>query len=194
MKLLCLLLLLIVTSAFGQSSDERTSDEIVRDFNNYSLREDWSGMTALIHPDSMKEFRAVMLAMADKPDTIRLLFGVRSKAELDALTDADMFERIFANLKAAEPGMDAAIKSMQLVVVGSVDEAPDLRHIIYRVKFDLFANPFTAVDLYTLKRYQKSWRVLLKEEQLRGMAIGIAQAKKAAPPAKKTPPKTKKRP
>ncbi len=186
------LVLVLGCSALGQISDDRTADEIVRDFNLSSLKQDWTGMTSLFHPDSLKELRALFAAMADKPAIAKGMFGVRSKAEFDALPDSQLFERLFGTLKSISPEMDAALKSMELIVVGSVDESPDLRHVVYRANFNFGQTPISALDVYTLKRFQNTWRVLMKEDQLRAMAAGIAAAKQKPAPVKKAPPKIKK--
>lgn len=91
-----LLFILLALSVSAQVADDRTADTVVREYNTASLKQDWSGVATLIHPDSLREFRAMLAIVIEKTPEMGSLLGVKSKGDLALLWNAQVFERLLS--------------------------------------------------------------------------------------------------
>lgn len=87
--------------------------------------------------------------------------------------------------------MATAMNSMEFVVIGSVEETPDLRHFVFRANFKFGPSPISKMEIYSLKRYQNTWRVLMSDDEIRAMAAALAASKPPVPVKKAAPVKRK---
>lgn len=149
------LILLLAVTAFTQSTDDRSADEIVRTYNQYAMKQDWSGVAALIHPDSLSQFRVMLKLMTEKTPGMLSQFGIKSKKEFSELSNAQVFEKLFAYVRKSSPEATSAMNSMNITVIGAVDELPDLRHYVFRTRFRYEDTTISIVDLYSLKRVEE---------------------------------------
>lgn len=186
-----LLILVVVIPIYGQKPEEPSADAVVRQYNEFSAKQDWHGVSSLIHPDSLREFRSLLTSMLEKDrEVVKTLFGVRSSTEFTALSDPQIFERLVGYINKASPDLSTALKSMEVAVIGSVEETPDLRHFVYRASFNLGPTPISSIEVYSLRRFQNTWRLLMKEGEMRAMASVLARLKPSEPatkPASVTP-------
>ena len=195
MKLLysSLALLALALPIFSQQKPEGLSaDDVVREYNSYSIKADWQGMSSLLHPDSLREFRKLFATMQQKDaDMLKAILDIKTVEEFNSITDAQVFERLFKFVNKFVPEVQAAMSGMQVSVIGSVEESPEVRHFVYRAKFSLGSTSISSVDIYSLKRYQDTWRVLMKDDEIQAIAASLKEMEAPQQPVKTTP--TKKR-
>ncbi len=176
-----MLILLLAVTGFTQSTDDRSADEIVRTYNQYAMKQDWSGVAALIHPDSLSQFRIMLNLMTEKNPGMLSLFGIKSKKEFSELSNAQVFEKLFAYVRKSSPEAASAMNSMNTAILGAVDEIPDLRHYVFRTTFSYGDTSISIVDLYSLKRVGESWRVIMKDGEMEALMTALS---KTPPPPK----------
>lgn len=89
------------------------------------------------------------------------MVGVSSAAALGSLSDAQVYARFLKAVLNAQPAARDAMKSATFDIIGHVDEAPDLTHVVYRMTMMVEGITIRKVDVLTLRRDGTAWRATL---------------------------------
>ncbi|HEY9428938.1 MAG TPA: hypothetical protein VIR34_17390 [Gemmatimonadaceae bacterium] len=157
-------LLLAATTVHAQAEPADTPEAVAKQLIAALGAGDFAANAALMHPSALATFRRFVVGLSASDTsgaTLEQVFGVTSSAALDTLSDTQLYARFFGKMVAAQPEMGAAIRSATYAIVGHVDEAPDLAHVVYRMTMTVDGIPVRKVDVLTLRRYGSTWRALL---------------------------------
>jgi hypothetical protein len=91
----------------------------------------------------------------------REFFGVDTPAEYERLPEAEVFARVMRGLTKNAPQMAEMFKSVEMNVLGSVAESPDLTHVLYRSTIKMADVPVAQMAVISFKRDGTQWRALL---------------------------------
>jgi hypothetical protein len=181
-----------------------TPETVAKAYVDATLAGDWAKAASLTHPESLAQFKKLfepIFANEKSAVLAGILLGVKSRAEFDQLSDAQLFVKLTGSLMsgiAGElPGFNKTLSKMSFNIIGQIAETPDLVHLLYRTQVpldemrlkdapaDLFKNiTVSKLEVMTLNRYENTWRMTLSSE-LEGMAQMFANvfAAIAAAPA-----------
>jgi hypothetical protein len=128
-----------------------------------------------MHPEALARFRAMFVPLATHEKGAELrqeMFGANSVAELNALTDVELFERFLRSLMTLSPEFQAVMGAAETDMLGHVAEGPDLAHVVYRMRLTVEGMAVTKLDVMSLRRAGSEWKALLKGD-IEGMAEAI---------------------
>ena len=141
-----------------------TPEELGQHTAELVRRGDWAGFAALLHADALKGLKGVFAPLTKVPDAQPMLssfFGVETAEAYDALSDAEVFSRMFTFISQQEP-MSEAFSTMEIEVIGSVPEGEDVRHVVSRTAFTMEGARVTQMEVSSFKRENGRWWGLLK--------------------------------
>ncbi len=152
---------------------------------------DWEKCASLMHPEALASMKRVFGAIirSDKTgEAAKTVFGLKSNAEYDRLSETEVFERLWNFILSGAPEAKAALAASSNTVLGQVTEQSDLVHVVYRTQIKIAGSEATQVDLISFRRQGGAWRALLTsdmEEMFTKLAEGLASAseEKNSPPA-----------
>lgn len=138
---------------------------------------DWAAVSLLMHPDALaqakKLFRTIVLA--DSSGSVGdMFFGISSIESYDQLTDEEAYSALWNNLSTWVPGLSDAIKSAEVVTIGSVHEGDDLVHIVCRESAAAQSVSISKITVSTLKRHGDEWKLMLSAN-IEGIGARIQQ-------------------
>lgn len=173
-------------SAWAQ--DATTPEAFAARYAEIAKAGDWDTYARLMHPEALsalKKIFAEVVWTARGAEVVQKLFGLKTAQEFDALEPAEVFSRLFARLEKSMPQFKAAAQNMDVTVVGSVPEGPDVAHVVYRTNAKVEHLGITRTSVLSLKRHDGEWRALLSGT-LEGLARQLANARiqQRQPPAK----------
>lgn len=143
---------------------------------------DWAGFAKIMHPEALADLRRMFrpLVEAGTEEVGKPFFGIESIKEFDALSDPAMFERFMGNL-VKFPGVAEALGSAEVSVIGTVEEGPDLAHVVYRGTARSEGVTVSKTNVTTLRRANGEWKALLNGS-IEGMAARLSAVVGAAEP------------
>ncbi len=125
---------------------------------------DFAANAALMHPVALASVRRIVLTVTARDSSapaLKQFAGVTSRHAIEQMSDVKLYEQFVSNMLGAQQGVLAALKSATIAVVGHVDEAPDLTHVIYRITMKLGEIQVTKLDVLTLRKDGAAWRAML---------------------------------
>lgn len=169
--------------ANGDAVTALESPEVVAaQYMNAMRKRNWTRSAQLMHPDALKQLKQLFrpfMSTAQGREVGALLFKVRTATDYEKLTGAQLFVRLMEALMNMSPEVAAALGTAEYEIVGHVAEAPDLAHIVYRMKTKTRGISVTKAAVMSLKKSGNTWRGVLTGE-IEGLAAAFAQP--AAPP------------
>lgn len=136
---------------------------------------DWGRSAHYMHPEALAQFRRLFVPIVDldtSGQSRQQLFGVASGAELTALSDSALFTRFFTSLVSRAPGLGAALGAAEVQPLGHVTEAPDLAHVVFRMRSTVEGVPVSRVQSMSLRKRGPGWGVLLTAD-IEGLAAAL---------------------
>lgn len=181
--LLCVLVLLCNV---GFAAAEDGSPEQVAQAYLAAVKSDgMAGATTLMHPEELERFRASLApVLAIEPgvgvEIRKSLFGPEITAEgLQRMSAEDFMKGFMGFADQQMKATNTEVVSME--IVGSVPEG-DVMHLVTRNRVTASGMTLTAMEVVSLKRYGKTWRLMLSGK-IDGMAEMIKAQIKAHSPA-----------
>jgi uncharacterized protein (TIGR03066 family) len=189
--------------------DNAAIEKVVAASGQAARKGDWDAFAALIHPDSLQDFKAlfvpVLQAAAKKggdeqADLLTLFDGAKDLKNVLAWEPKEFFVRFMKGYASAPLKVKWA--SATIRVLGMIPEGSDQVHMVVRATRTIEKAEISRVDVVTLKRSGREWKMLLPSE-LRvvaktikrlgppGPASASATAKDVAEPEKPQPAKMK---
>jgi len=139
-----------------------------------SQQQDWKRAAAVVDLNALVTFRNDMLPMlmsakkGKSRDDVLAMFQVKSLSELSQLEPRTFFARLMQSSAEQHPDVADAMKQATVVFVGSVEESPDLTHLVYRFKTQMDSLTSSSVQVISVRRTAGRWYVLLTGE-MKGM-------------------------
>jgi hypothetical protein len=179
----------LATAASAQTTQE-TPQSVAKAYFAAIQAGDWAKCASLMHPDalaSMKRIFGAIIRTDKSGEAAKAVFGLKSSAEYDRLSETEVFERLWNFILSGEPEVKAALAASSNMVLGQVTEQSDLVHVVYRSQIKIAGSEATQVDLISFRRQGGAWRALLTsdmEEMFTKLAEGLASAseEKSSPP------------
>ena len=130
------LLLLHLTMPIVAQTNEGTPETVVQNSWAAMQAADWAKYVSLIHPQSLARIRKssdrfVNTLITFGEGNLHSYFGVTSRAEYAALSDAVVLERLLTRM-AQQPGYQEILRATTYKLLGTVKESDDLVHVSYR--------------------------------------------------------------
>lgn len=142
---------------------EAVADEYLRGIEAMA----WRATAQRIHPDALAELRELLeiLVEGDRSGVLLdALSGRRSADELFELDVGSLFVSVMGTLRRRSPGIVNAMSARRTDVLGTVAEGDTLRHVVYRLQWDL-SGATAEMKVVTLARDARDrWRVLRAPE------------------------------
>jgi hypothetical protein len=157
-------ILFAAPTVHAQAGPADTPEAVAKQLMSTLSAGDFAANAALMHPSALATFRRFVVGLSASDSsgaTLKQVFGVSSSAALDTLSDAQLYARFFGAMVAAQPEMSATIRSATYDVIGHVNEAPDLAHVVYRMTMTVDGIAVRKVTVLTLRRYGTTWRAML---------------------------------
>jgi hypothetical protein len=180
--------LFIVTGATGSAFAQETPESVAKAYLAAKQAADWAKCASLTHPEALADMKSAFTSIisADKRgEAASVIFKLKSAAEFSQLSDAAVFERVMGFAEGSDPDMKTILASTNSAILGRVDEAPDLTHIVFRSRGKIANDDINEVDLLTLKKQGSTWRALLTSD-MEAMINQLLES--VAPPEGETTP------
>jgi len=172
-----------------QSSDyERITLNYLRYFYDY----DWEKLSALVHPESIQEFRDLLITTNKSLDSLEL--NKKGNTDTDTLlnylrntninnVDPNMFLGHFMELALPSKLMKLSGTKLtpQITCLGYVNDGSDTIHVVYKTKVLRNDVSVSGVDILSLKKYNDEWRVLLPYEIINQMKLRLKTQRQRFP-------------
>lgn len=199
-KSVFVLILAMALTVFGFSQTAETPESVAKAYFAAMQAGDWAKCAALMDPEALGSMKRTFgsIVKADKTGgAAKELFGLKSLAEFDQLSEANVYAKLMGFITGAVPDLKTALAASTNTVLGQVAENPTLTHIVYRTQIKLGSADVTQVELISLKKTGASWRALLTADMeelfskfAEGLSAPAGEEKDPPPPAEA--PKTKK--
>jgi uncharacterized protein (TIGR03066 family) len=147
-------------------------EKVVAASGQATRKGDWDAFAALIHPDSLQDFKAlfvpVLQAAAKKggdeqADLLTLFDGAKDLKTVLAWQPKEFFAR-FAKGYTSRAPLKETFASTTSTVLGMVPEGSDQVHVVVRATRTIEKAKISRVDVVTLKRSGREWKMLLPSE------------------------------
>lgn len=157
-------LVLAAATVHAQSASPTTPEAVAKRYVATLSAGDFAANAALMHPSALATIRRFIVGLSTHDSSgavLRQMVGVSSTAALDSLSDAQVYARFLNAILGAQPEMRTAMQSAKYDVIGHVEEAPDLTHVVYRMTMTVEGITVRKVDVLTLERDGTVWRATL---------------------------------
>jgi hypothetical protein len=170
-----------------RSEGGATPGKVVRASLKASREGDWDAYAGLIHPDSLRDFKALLVPVLqsalknpDERADLQTLFGKATDLKAVLKLEPKEFFARFARGALVKSPLKDNFASFKGKVLGVVREGPDLAHVVVRLAREgpKGVTPFALrnkVEVVTVRRTPAGWRILLPGD-LRTLADTIRRS------------------
>ena len=175
MKFIFPVLLLLTNLAWAETSIERA-----KMYFDQIEKRDFSAAATHFDPKELKEFRDMMGFYKEIPaetqtQFIQTFFGPeQTVASMDKMNDIEFFSGLFKFMMQQADQL-GGLSFDKLEILGEVKEGADIAHLVTRNKVSLGDVEIEAMEVISLKKVGKEWRILMS-----GKIKGIPQQLEAA--------------
>ena len=162
---------ILILAALGAAAvagmAQETPESVAKAYFAAKQASDWAKCASLTHPDALADLKNAFaeIVNADKSgEAAAMFFKLKSPAEYSQLSDAAVFERLMDFVTTSSPDTKTELASSVNTILGRVDEAPDLAHVVFRSRAKIGSEEINEVDLLSLKKQGSTWRVLLTSD------------------------------
>ncbi|HKQ74389.1 MAG TPA: hypothetical protein VJ810_11920 [Blastocatellia bacterium] len=166
----CILILAALSVAPGAGyaqAAQDTPESVAKAYFAAMQGGDWAKCASLMHADALASLKRTFSAViiADKSgEAAKSIFGLKNAAEYAQLSETVIFERMMSFMTGSSPEMKAVLAASTTLILGKVDESPELTHIVFRTQIKLSGAEMDEVDLMSFKKQGTTWRALLTPE------------------------------
>lgn len=173
-------------TASAQRPLPEAPDSLAAEFQTAIRVAAWEAAARRMHPEALERIhqRIDILVEADTTGkVIAAIFGSISEAEYRELSSADVFVALMLAMNRHIRGVLYFIVIEDIEILGTVEEPPELAHVVYRSSPQL-SGAVPEVRVMTLKRTEEGWRVLktTELETIREAARGFLMRQEPPPP------------
>lgn len=148
-------------------STEATPESVAKDYIAASTSGDWAKAATFMDPEALVSFKNMfgeVMKMDKKNEAGRELFGLKSNAEFEQLSNEQVFVKLITLLITAVPQMKQMLSEAENTILGQVPEGSDVVHLLYRTKMKIGDGSISKVEVMSLKKSGTTWRLKLSEE------------------------------
>lgn len=163
LALTCLALVLSAGAAAAQETPEAVA---LRYFESMRAN-DLAANAALMDPEALASLKRTFTPLVEldtQGEVMRMLFGVGSRAEYDALAPAALYQRFLTTVMNLQPDMRAVMAGSTAQVIGRVDEGADTSHVVYRIGMEIEGARMSKIETISLRRTPAGWRTMLSAD------------------------------
>jgi len=153
-------------TASAQRPLPETPDSLAAEFQTAIRVAAWEAAARRMHPEALERIRQRIDVLVEADTTgkvIAAIFGDMSEAEYHELSAADVFVAVMLAMNRHIRGVLYFIVIEDIEILGTVEEPPQLAHVVYRSSAQL-SGAVPEVRVMTLKRTEEGWRVLKTQE------------------------------
>jgi hypothetical protein len=175
-----------VETASAQRPIPEEPDSVAAEFQTAIRVAAWEVAARRMHLEALERIhqRIDILVEADTTGkVIAAIFGDVSETEYRELSSADVFVSVMEAIGRHMFGLLYYLTIEEIEVLGTVQEPPELAHVVYRISAQL-SGAVPEVRVMTLKRTEEGWRVLKSPEleTIREAARGFIIRREPPPP------------
>jgi hypothetical protein len=173
---LCVPLLLLLTLSPAADSqtkrDDSAIEKVVATSMESSRKMDWKAYAEFVHPESLQDYKNMWLRVLQAA----VKKGPEEQADLLPLFDKAADIKSVLSMKPKEffassmKGMASQFRDVNISplnvdekIIGTVREGDDRAYVVVRTRTKNKATEITRVELITLKRSDKEWRMMLPD-------------------------------
>lgn len=141
-----------------------TAEEVTQLYIAALSRGAWDEIAGMMHPEALAEFRLLFAPIMNGERGGEIgpqVFGVADSAAYAAASDSSLFAHFLRASMGADPALASVMRSAKVLVLGHVDEGPDVQHVVSRLTMTAEGLEFSRMDVMSLRRSGNSWRGLL---------------------------------
>jgi hypothetical protein len=127
----------------------------------------WSAFAASMHPTALRKFHDMLGPVVVSPrgaEVRRELFGGATAEDISKFSDEQFFARFISKSMGADPELRTVLDSSQIQVLGHVDEAPDVAHVLVRMRMSIGGIRIAKPDVISFERQGSVWLGLLRAD------------------------------
>ncbi|KPK80399.1 MAG: hypothetical protein AMS25_09155 [Gemmatimonas sp. SM23_52] len=183
---LSLLALLYAATSASAQRVALPPDSVAAEFQTAIRVSAWRAAARRMHPEALRRIHRRIeqfIEVDTTGQTLEAIFGSISEAEFWALSSSEVFVRVMEAISRDIPGLLHFLVIQEIEMLGTVEEPPELAHVVYRSTLRLSgAEP--EIRVMTLKRSDEGWRVLASQELdvIREAARGFLLREEPPPP------------
>ncbi|MGD2215705.1 MAG: hypothetical protein PVJ64_03070 [Gemmatimonadales bacterium] len=175
-----------VVTAWAQRPIPAAPDSVAAEFQTAIRVAAWGAAARRMHPEALQRIhqRIDILVEADTSGkVIAAIFNDMSETEYRELASADVFVAVMEAMNRHIRGVLYFIVIEDIEILGTVEEPPELAHVVYRSSAQL-SGAVPEVRVMTLKRTADGWRVFKSPEleTIREAARGFIMRPDPPPP------------
>jgi hypothetical protein len=136
---------------------------------------DWEKVSNLLHPESLEQFKVMMITLNHGLDSLNRLTGGKTKrdsmlnhirSDKVQVLSPDMFFKSVMDVSLPTETMRQSSSHLIPTIksLGYVAEGSDSAHVVQRVLVIRDGVPMNGIQCISLKRFEGQWRVLLPDE------------------------------
>src|SRR5215213_2690351 len=154
-KAACAATLTIVFYAVALSQTPEAAESVAKNYFAAMQSGEWAKCAGLMHPEALVSMKRTFgsIVKADKSgEAAKALFGLKSAAEFEQLSDVAVYEKLMSFITGAVPDLKTALAASTSMILGQVAEGPELAHIVYRTQIKVGSAEVTQVELISFKK------------------------------------------
>lgn len=186
---LCCLLFCASPLSAAELAPDMTPEQVAAEAYARMRAGDWPGAAEAFDPAALKQFRGMFGAGAEASPMapmLRALLGMEEGKSFDKLDDTAFFSGFLQSMMGRMGGM-VTLGGQQ--ILGGVPEGGDRMHLVARTSAEAMGLKMTNMEVVTLNRTPKGWRLALSG-QMEGMAALFRKAAEGGKPPEATPGQT----
>jgi hypothetical protein len=176
----------VAETASAQRPLPQAPDSLAAEFQTAIRVAAWSAAARRMHPEALERIRQRIEVLVEADTTGKVIagiFGDMSEAEYQELASTEVFVALMEAISRHMFGLLYYLTIEEIEVLGTVEEPPELAHVVYRSSPQL-SGAVPEVRVMTLKRTEEGWRVLKSPEleTIREAARGFIMRPDPPPP------------
>jgi hypothetical protein len=161
------LLLLLLAGGSGRAPAQSSPEDAAKAFSGTLKAGDWPGAARLMHPQALKQLRALFepfMATTGMEQLGAQLFGLHSNAEFASTPDTVLFAAFLRAMLTKDPDLAKAMRTAEVSPLGHVDAGTDTVLVVSRMVLTVSGVSITQFDVMPFSLDQGKWRGLLKAD------------------------------
>lgn len=169
LRSLALLGLVLLIGCSGTTTEQSSSyteqEQLVTTSYSYIQQLDWANYATLMHPNSLAEFRMMLmpgiekLVMASSSDSIAIFNKSYSSEHIQNMPVDSFFVEMMSMMETLSPQFAAAYGSLSANVLGSIPEGDSLLHVVVRASMNTPVGTRDELEVQSLSKDGDSWKL-----------------------------------
>jgi len=154
-----------------------TPEALAASYFTFLQQRAWDRVAGMFDPAALKEFRQMLAFFDELPDDLSAkvlpaFFGPGAdKKQVREMSDVRFFENVFRTVMA-QAKKQGAVDFRKIEVLGSVEEGPEVRHVLVRVHMGVADTSLESTQVLSFRNSGSGWMLMMKEK-MKGTAQQI---------------------